>query len=225
WVTAPAYPTSTRTKAPWRKAVNCSGPTAHRATRPPAPAARSATGGPRRRWTSRRRCRSHRRSAPVRARCRYSVRECSPTSRWQASPATSSTSGIPTIGAGCPSAGRARCRRGPWRGSSGSVPSWPRWRGSARARRSGGWTMAEGPGERRAERWAAVSFALATVAAVALAVVFWRGGQPQAEGVLLAVVTGGLGVGIVLWARLATPQDHVTEERHLLGSTGEGMEA
>ena len=85
--------------------------------------------------------------------------------------------------------------------------------------------MADGPGERRAERWAAVSFALATVAAIALAVVFWRGGQPQAEGVLLAVVTGGLGVGIVLWARLATPQDHVTEERHLLGSTGEGMEA
>jgi ubiquinol-cytochrome c reductase iron-sulfur subunit len=85
--------------------------------------------------------------------------------------------------------------------------------------------MAEAPGDRRAERWAAVSFALATVAAVALAVVFWRGGQPQAEGVLLAVVTGGLGVGIVVWARLATPQDHVTEERHLLGSTGEGMEA
>jgi len=85
--------------------------------------------------------------------------------------------------------------------------------------------MAEGPGDRRAERWAAVSFTLATVAAVALAVVFWRGGQPQAEGLLLAVVTGGLGVGIVLWARLATPQDHVTEERHLLGSTGEGMEA
>jgi ubiquinol-cytochrome c reductase iron-sulfur subunit len=85
--------------------------------------------------------------------------------------------------------------------------------------------MAELPDDRPAERWAAVSFALATVAAVALAVVFWRGGQPQAEGVLLAVVTGGLGVGIVLWARLATPQDHVSEERHLLGSTGERMEA
>jgi ubiquinol-cytochrome c reductase iron-sulfur subunit len=85
--------------------------------------------------------------------------------------------------------------------------------------------MAEAPDDQRAERWAAVSFALATAAAIALAVVYWRGGQPQAEGVLLAVVTGGLGVGIVLWARLATPQDHVTEERHLLGSTGEGVEA
>ncbi|HKY77038.1 MAG TPA: ubiquinol-cytochrome c reductase iron-sulfur subunit [Acidimicrobiia bacterium] len=86
-------------------------------------------------------------------------------------------------------------------------------------------TDAPGNGDRRAERWAAVSFALATVAALALAVVFWRGGQPQAEGALLAVVTGGLGAGIVLWARLATPQDHVTEERHLLESAGEGMEA
>jgi ubiquinol-cytochrome c reductase iron-sulfur subunit len=84
--------------------------------------------------------------------------------------------------------------------------------------------MAEPAGERRAEKVAAASFGLATAAALALAVVFWRGGQPQAEGVLLAVVTGGLGVGIVLWARLATPQDEVTEERHLLGSTGEAVE-
>ncbi|HEV8624180.1 MAG TPA: Rieske 2Fe-2S domain-containing protein [Acidimicrobiia bacterium] len=82
------------------------------------------------------------------------------------------------------------------------------------------------PGDdRRAETLAAVSFGLATVAAVALSVVFWRGGQPQAEGILLAVVSGGLGVGIVLWARLATPQDHVTEERHLVGSTEEQVEA
>jgi len=76
-----------------------------------------------------------------------------------------------------------------------------------------------------AETLAAVSFGLATVAAVALSVVFWRGGQPQAEGILLAVVCGGLGVGIVLWARLATPQDHVTEERHLVGSTEAQVEA
>ena len=82
------------------------------------------------------------------------------------------------------------------------------------------------PGDdRRAETLAAVSFGLATLAAVALSVVFWRGGQPQAEGILLAVVSGGLGVGIVLWVRLATPQDHVTEERHLVGSTEEQVEA
>jgi ubiquinol-cytochrome c reductase iron-sulfur subunit len=85
--------------------------------------------------------------------------------------------------------------------------------------------MAEPDGERRAETLAAVSFGLATVAALALVVVFWRGGQPQAEGLLLGVVTGGLGVGIVLWARLATPQDDVTEERHLVGSTEEQVSA
>jgi ubiquinol-cytochrome c reductase iron-sulfur subunit len=85
--------------------------------------------------------------------------------------------------------------------------------------------MPDSAGDRRAETVAAVSFGLAAVAAVALAVVFWRGGQPQAEGVLLAVVTGGLGVGIVTWARLATPQDHVTEERQLLGSAGDEVAA
>jgi len=82
-----------------------------------------------------------------------------------------------------------------------------------------------GPGDRRAETLAAVSFGLATVAGIALAVVYWRGGQPQAEGVLLALVTGGLGAGIVLWARLATPQDEVTEERHLVGSSREQVAA
>ena len=34
-------------------------------------------------------------------------------------------------------------------------------------------------------------------AALGLAVVYWRGGQPQVEGVLLAVVLGGIGAGIV----------------------------
>jgi ubiquinol-cytochrome c reductase iron-sulfur subunit len=43
--------------------------------------------------------------------------------------------------------------------------------------------------------------------------------------VLLGLVTGGLGAGIVLWARLATPQDDVTEERHLVGSTEEQVSA
>ena len=85
--------------------------------------------------------------------------------------------------------------------------------------------MAEPAGDRRAERLAAVSFGLSTLAAIGLAAVYWEGGQPQAEGVLLAVVTGGLGVGIVLWARLATPQDHVTEERHLVGSPEAQVEA
>ncbi len=48
-----------------------------------------------------------------------------------------------------------------------------------------------------AEVAASVCFAASTLAAIALAVVYWRGGNTQAEGTLLAVVTGGIGVGIV----------------------------
>ena len=62
------------------------------------------------------------------------------------------------------------------------------------------------------EREAAACFVVATVAAIALAVVYWEGGQPQAEGVLLALSLGGIGTGIVLWAKHFMP-DEVVEER------------
>jgi ubiquinol-cytochrome c reductase iron-sulfur subunit len=74
------------------------------------------------------------------------------------------------------------------------------------------------------ERVAALAFAVSTIASVVLAVVYWRGGQTQLEGVSLFLVTGGIGVGIVSWAKQATPQDEVTEERHLLGSSEEEAE-
>ena len=66
----------------------------------------------------------------------------------------------------------------------------------------------------RAELARPACFAASTLAAIALAVVYWRGGNTQAEGALLAVVTGGIGVGIVVWAKQAMPHDEVTEERH-----------
>jgi ubiquinol-cytochrome c reductase iron-sulfur subunit len=72
---------------------------------------------------------------------------------------------------------------------------------------------------RRAERGAAVCFVVATVAAIALAVVYWEGGQPQAEGVLLALSLGGIGTGIVLWAKHFMPDDEVVEERPPLESS------
>jgi ubiquinol-cytochrome c reductase iron-sulfur subunit len=77
----------------------------------------------------------------------------------------------------------------------------------------------------RVELASAASFGVAMVAAIALAVVYWQGGQPQAEGVLLAVVFAGIGVGIVLWAKHFMPSDQVTEERHPLASTEEEVEA
>jgi ubiquinol-cytochrome c reductase iron-sulfur subunit len=68
------------------------------------------------------------------------------------------------------------------------------------------------------ERGAAVAFACSTIAAIVLAVVYWRGGQTQLEGACLAIVTGGIGVGIVLWAKQVTPHEEVTEARHSIAS-------
>ena len=82
------------------------------------------------------------------------------------------------------------------------------------------------PDERaRAEARAAWFFMASTVASIALAVVYWRGGQPQAEGILLAVISGGIGFGIVTWAKGAMPQDEVTEERDSVASSEEAVEA
>jgi ubiquinol-cytochrome c reductase iron-sulfur subunit len=78
---------------------------------------------------------------------------------------------------------------------------------------------------KRAERGAATAFTIAMVAALALAVVYWEGGQAQAEGVLLAVALGGIGTGIVLWAKNFMPSDEVAEDRYPLESSEEDMEA
>ena len=74
------------------------------------------------------------------------------------------------------------------------------------------------------ERAAALSFAVSTIASIALAVVYWRGGQTQLEGLCLFLVTGGIGFGIVSWAKQATPHDEVTEERHSVASSEESFE-
>ncbi|MEY2421493.1 MAG: ubiquinol-cytochrome c reductase iron-sulfur subunit [Acidimicrobiaceae bacterium] len=74
------------------------------------------------------------------------------------------------------------------------------------------------------ERAAALAFAVSTIASIVLAVVYWRGGQTQLEGVCLFLVTGGIGFGIVSWAKHATPHDEVTEERHSVASSDESFE-
>lgn len=73
----------------------------------------------------------------------------------------------------------------------------------------------------RVERAATACFLVAMLAALGLAVAYWRGGQTQVEGVLLAVVTGSIGTGIVLWAKHLLPGDEVAEERGELASTEE----
>jgi ubiquinol-cytochrome c reductase iron-sulfur subunit len=77
----------------------------------------------------------------------------------------------------------------------------------------------------RAERGAALCFLAAIAAALGLTVVYWQGGQPQAEGVLLALALGGIGVGIVLWAKHFMPGDEVSEERTPLPSGEEDIAA
>jgi ubiquinol-cytochrome c reductase iron-sulfur subunit len=77
----------------------------------------------------------------------------------------------------------------------------------------------------RVELGSAACFVVSALAAIALAVVYWEGGQPQAEGVLLAVSLGGIGVGIVLWAKHFMPSDEVAEERHPMASTEEDVAA
>jgi ubiquinol-cytochrome c reductase iron-sulfur subunit len=77
----------------------------------------------------------------------------------------------------------------------------------------------------RAESRATAFFALSALASIGLAITYWQGGQPQVEGVLLAVITGGIGFGIVSWAKHALPHDAVTEDRHSVASTDEEVEA
>ncbi len=76
-----------------------------------------------------------------------------------------------------------------------------------------------------AEALAAACFLVAALAAIGLAVVYWQGGQTQLEGLLLAVATGGIGLGIVVWAKRFMPDDEVTEEREVLTSSEEEIAA
>jgi ubiquinol-cytochrome c reductase iron-sulfur subunit len=80
-------------------------------------------------------------------------------------------------------------------------------------------------GERRAEIRAAAAFLVTTAAAIALAVVYWRGGQPQLEGLFLAVALGGLAFGFVTWGNHLLPQGPYVGSRHDLPSATEDRDA
>jgi ubiquinol-cytochrome c reductase iron-sulfur subunit len=61
----------------------------------------------------------------------------------------------------------------------------------------------------------AVSFSLAILAALGLFAVYVSGGQPQAEGALLAVALGGIGIGLMVWAHdLMRDIADETQRRH-----------
>ncbi|MBW3612490.1 MAG: Rieske 2Fe-2S domain-containing protein [Chloroflexi bacterium] len=69
-----------------------------------------------------------------------------------------------------------------------------------------------------AERLIAASLVVSALASLALVVVFFVGGHPQIEGILLALALGGLGAGIVIWSIRLLNAPIQVEERHPLAS-------
>jgi ubiquinol-cytochrome c reductase iron-sulfur subunit len=74
-------------------------------------------------------------------------------------------------------------------------------------------------------RTVVVAFTASTVAALALAGVYLAGGQPQLEGAFLLVALGGLGVGLIAWAKDVFGDREVTEPRPGFGSSSEARDA
>ncbi|HEU4572854.1 MAG TPA: Rieske 2Fe-2S domain-containing protein [Candidatus Limnocylindrales bacterium] len=77
---------------------------------------------------------------------------------------------------------------------------------------------ARAPFATRTEAAAAISFAIAALAGLALLVVYLLGGQTQIEGVLLMLALGGIGVGISIWGSGLIPEVEEIEPRHPLKS-------
>jgi ubiquinol-cytochrome c reductase iron-sulfur subunit len=79
--------------------------------------------------------------------------------------------------------------------------------------------------ERRAERQITLLFLLSSACAIALAIVYLRGGQPQLEGLFLGFALGGVACGLVLWGNRLLPQGPFVDDRHELASTEAEVEA
>lgn len=78
---------------------------------------------------------------------------------------------------------------------------------------------------RTAEWQVAGAFWLSVACAIGVFATYVAGGQVQVEGVLLAGMLGGIGAGLVLWAKHFLPSKDVIEERKPLISTPEQKEA
>jgi ubiquinol-cytochrome c reductase iron-sulfur subunit len=76
---------------------------------------------------------------------------------------------------------------------------------------------------RSPERAIAVALGGSVLAGLGLAVTYAVGGQPQVEGALLAVALGGIGIGLVVWAKhLLAPHEPQTEARPVPPTRPEG---
>ena len=76
----------------------------------------------------------------------------------------------------------------------------------------------EARAERRAERQVSALFLLASASAVALAVVYWVGGQPQLEGTFLGIALAGVACGFVIWGNHLLPKGPFVDSRHEMPS-------
>jgi ubiquinol-cytochrome c reductase iron-sulfur subunit len=86
-------------------------------------------------------------------------------------------------------------------------------------------TRARRPKASPGERATALCFGASILAALGLAVVYIRGGQTQLEGLLLGVAIGGIGLGVVIWAKAFMPDEEVEEDRHAPPSSEDAFEA
>jgi ubiquinol-cytochrome c reductase iron-sulfur subunit len=75
--------------------------------------------------------------------------------------------------------------------------------------------------EDRAARWAAACFVVSILAAFGLLGVYVSGGQTQAEGVLIAIAFGGVGLGLAIWVKRVLGHREVVEERYPMRSEDE----
>jgi ubiquinol-cytochrome c reductase iron-sulfur subunit len=73
--------------------------------------------------------------------------------------------------------------------------------------------------ESSAELATGVAFTISILAAFGLLAVYWRGGQSQLEGTLLALSAGGIAVGLITWSHRLLPNNEEVEERELMSST------
>jgi ubiquinol-cytochrome c reductase iron-sulfur subunit len=69
-----------------------------------------------------------------------------------------------------------------------------------------------------------VAFLASVLASVALAVVYFAGGQPQLEGTFLFIALGGIGVGLILWGHRFLPVGRDVQQREPMASSGEQRE-
>jgi len=76
-----------------------------------------------------------------------------------------------------------------------------------------------------AARVAAVALAVSVVGSVLLAVVYWRGGNVQLEGLGLFLALTGMGVALIVWGRHLLDDGTAVEHREQLATSASDREA